>query len=246
MMHLTTGQLDQILRLVSPYTGSSPHSVWFTAERAVKAIVDGIPGDFMECGVQFGGCAFSMLVAQRMFFGGVQRPVHLVDSFVGLPKATERDGQYAIEAQNLYYADPEKKAFSANCSASRASVEAGLQALGFVQGEFFLHEGWFADTVPALAEGLKDKRLALLRLDGDWYDSTMVCLEHLMPIVSDRAAVLVDDYYAWEGCTLAVHDYFSKVGIEYRIRSMINNEDAVGLSCEGAYFLKARRLHQTG
>ena len=238
-MPLTDDQLREVYETVRPFTGTSEAAIRFNAERAVRAVEEEIPGDFIECGVQHGGSAFSLLVAQRLAFGGVMRKVHLVDSFQGLPPATERDGQHAIENQALYYADPTAQAFSANCAATRESVDAALASLGFAEPDFIVHQGWFADVLPVITPVITP--LALVRLDGDWYDSTMVCLDHLMPITSPRATVILDDYYAWEGCTRAAHDWLSRHDLPYRIRSIINNENEWGSSKDGAYFIKATR-----
>jgi O-methyltransferase len=66
----------------------------------------------------------------------------------------------------------------------------------FSEEEARIRRGWFEDTVPKLASEIGRNVIALLRLDCDWYDSTILCLEHLMPIVKEGATVIVDDYYA--------------------------------------------------
>ena len=70
------------------------------------------------------------------------------------------------------------------------------------------HVGWFQNTVPVDAGKLGP--IALLRLDGDWYDSTKVCLEHLYPLLSRGGIVIMDDYWAWEGCLKATDEYREK------------------------------------
>jgi O-methyltransferase len=122
-----------------------------------------------------------------------------------------------------------------NCRVSVDDVRAGLLALDLPEGSWELVPGWFQDTLPALAERLRETGIALLRLDGDWYDSTMVCLEHLEPLVHEEGVVIVDDYYAWDGCVRAVHDYLSRHDLAYRIRGIPD-----GIS---AYMIK--RPHRT-
>jgi hypothetical protein len=61
-------------------------------------------------------------------------------------------------------------------------------------------KGWFHETVPLCVE-LERKGIALLRLDGDRYRSTMTCLEALAPLVSEEGTIIVDDYYARDTCT---------------------------------------------
>lgn len=62
-------------------------------------------------------------------------------------------------------------------------------------------QGWFSATVPVWAK--QQRPIAVLRLDGDWYDSTILCLEHLWPLVSPGGLVIIDDYYPWDGCSKA-------------------------------------------
>lgn len=76
-------------------------------------------------------------------------------------------------------------------------------------------KGWFEKTLPGLRvpEGI-----AVLRLDGDWYESTMTCLRQLYPQLNPGALVVVDDYHAFEGCARALHDFLSEGKLGRRIR----------------------------
>jgi O-methyltransferase len=68
-------------------------------------------------------------------------------------------------------------------------------------------KGWFESTLPAFVPPCP---IAVLRLDGDWYESTMTALESLFKHLSRDGIVILDDYYAWEGCSRAVHDFLSR------------------------------------
>jgi hypothetical protein len=193
-------------------------AVRFTAEQAVELVQRHIMGVYVECGVWRGGCSLAMLLAQRYQWGRVERPVYMLDSFEGLPPATPRDGPLAVQWQNE--ADPAN--YSDNCKASLEDLKANVTAMGFGPEDCTIVPGWFNDTVPLIAEALKSRKIALLRLDGDWYDSTTVCLERLMPLVSEGGVVIIDDYYAWDGCARAVHDYLSRHDLPYRLRSLSN------------------------
>lgn len=70
-----------------------------------------------------------------------------------------------------------------------------------------IRQGWFEDTVSLWAEA--SRPIAVLRLDGDWYESTLVCLTHLFPLVVSGGYIIIDDYGSWEGCTKAVHEYLA-------------------------------------
>jgi hypothetical protein len=77
-------------------------------------------------------------------------------------------------------------------------------------------KGWFRDTLP----GLASERFALLRLDGDMYESTMVALEALYPRLSAGGFVIVDDYGALGNCRKAVDDYLFRLGENVRIEAI--------------------------
>lgn len=160
--------------------------------------VAGIEGDVVECGTWKGG----MIAGIADLLRQPARRYHLFDSFQGMPPTTELDGE---EAQAF-----EGDMTSADFRLLIATEEEARDALGRVPGgvRYEIHAGWFADTVPPYAA--TGPEIALLRLDGDWYDSTMTCLEHLYPLVGRGGLVIIDDYGTWEGCARAMHDYLSR------------------------------------
>jgi O-methyltransferase len=216
----------QIWEKVKPFTMVPEPAVEFVVEQVLQLIHNNIPGVFVECGVWRGGCSMAMLLAQQAALGRVQRAVYMLDSFQGLPPVTARDGPLAHQWQNG--GDPER--FLNNCRAIRSDLERTLRDMRFVEDDYKIVEGWFEHTVPEVAREVEPHSIALLRLDGDWYDSTRCCLDSLMPFVSEGGVVVIDDYYAWDGCARAVHDYLARVDAAYRIRSLPN--------WYGAYFVK--------
>jgi O-methyltransferase len=125
---------------------------------------------------------------------GKNRKVFLFDSFEGLPDVTKKDGEKAKEYQIQTKFDP-------------------------TGAEFEIIKGWFDDTIPNFN---KDMKIALLHLDGDWYDSTMVCLENFYDKVVPGGIIILDDYTNWEGCTKAVNDFLSKNDLGIAIRQYNN------------------------
>jgi O-methyltransferase len=208
-------QIDQIMAQVLPYT-MVPTSGIELLIRAVQYLVSAqVGGDFIECGVWQGGCAAAMqLTAQALPTVG-PRALHLFDSFEGLPPVQAIDGPMAKSWQQ----DVAGPIYFDNCTASLESVQQNLRQLGLDGGPITLHKGWFEQTVPAFAEQYGGT-IALLRLDGDWYESTKVCLENLYPLVSENGVVIIDDYYAWDGCAVAVHEYFGAQRLNHRIRAL--------------------------
>ena len=86
--------------------------------------------------------------------------------------------------------------------------------MNMASANFECVKGWFDNTIPGFN---KINSIALLRLDADWYDSTMVCLKHFYPKVAENGIILIDDYYTWMGCSRAVHDYLSSVKSASRV-----------------------------
>jgi O-methyltransferase len=167
-----------------------------------------LEGDLVECGTWRGG----MLAAIAELVGAGRLCVGF-DSFEGLPPAQEIDGS----AAQTWQTDTAGENYFDNCRASEAEFRAAMALAG---AAYRVERGWFDDTVPRYAS--EQRPMALLRLDGDWYESTMVCLEHLFPLVVDGGIVIIDDYHTWDGCTRAVHDYLSRVGSTTRIRQGVN------------------------
>jgi hypothetical protein len=205
-------------------------AITFTAWEAVRLICSDVPGAIVECGVWRGGSSMAMLLAQRRRFGRVVRPVYMLDSFEGLPEAEEIDGPLARAWQSGERPD----LLFDNCRASIEEVRFALESMGFAEADCVLIKGWFDKTVPQLATELASKRISLLRLDGDWYRSTKTCIDYLFPLVSDGGTLVIDDYYAWDGCAKAINEFVGTCEAPYRITSIRN--------CEGAFIQKRVRL----
>lgn len=162
-----------------------------------------LPGCVVECGVWRGG--MSAGIAEML---GPVRHYYLFDSFEGLPPAKEIDGTKALNWQRNTAAP----SYYDNCSAE-ISVAKHAMAMSRAERVTF-KKGWFNQTLPGFTP---DQEIAVLRLDGDWYDSTMECLEALYHRVVPGGMVILDDYYMWDGCARAVHDFLSAHKLADRI-----------------------------
>jgi O-methyltransferase len=167
----------------------------------------GIKGDVVECGVWRGG----MIAGIAETMGGGKK-YWLCDSFEGLPPAGQADGTIAQKWQ----ADKTGEHYYDNCAAEQSYAKEAMKMAGSPSHE--LVKGWFNETL----QHLPVREISLLRLDGDWYESTLTCLEQLYPKVVDGGMIIIDDYYFWDGCTRAVHDFLSKNGLSDRIRETAN------------------------
>jgi hypothetical protein len=168
-----------------------------------------VPGSLVECGVWKGGATAMMGLAHQQGALGAHRTLHLFDSFEGLPQPTRRDGPEAtVYAGGLSEGQLES---IAQCVGTLTEVRRLLEEeIQYPLSLLRYHRGWFQETVPRAAATIGP--IALLRLDGDWYESTRICLEHLYPLVVPGGVVHVDDYGHWRGCREAVDEYLSRRG----------------------------------
>jgi hypothetical protein len=184
-----------------------------------------VPGVFVECGVWKGGSAAIMGLALR--HSAQARVLHLFDSFEGLPQPGVQDGEAATVYSDGQVAG--KLISIHKCEASLDEVRSYLiDQLHLPEKQVRFHVGWFQQTVPADAPQIGP--IAALRLDGDWYESTRICLEHLYPLLSPGGALILDDYHCWAGCRKATD--------EFRAKHAITNPICL-MDREAAYWLKA-------
>lgn len=168
-----------------------------------------INGCVIECGVWRGG-----MIAAMTEILGKNRNYYLFDSFEGLPEAKSIDGEKAKNWQN----DTKSPYFFDNCKAEEKFAKKAMEISGVKK--YFIHKGWFKDTLPNF---IPESKIAILRLDGDWYESTMECLENLYKHVTEGGLMILDDYYSWDGCSKAMHDFLSKNKLADKIHQTKNN-----------------------
>lgn len=173
-------------------------------------LVRGVPGDLIETGVWRGG-AVILMRAVLDAWGVTDRVVWAADSFAGPPKPSKR---CAADAGNDF------SGYS-QLAVSLDEVRANFDAYGLLDAQVRFLEGWFRNSLPRAPI----ERLALIRLDGDLYESTMDALEALYPKLSVGGYVIVDDYGAIEACRQAVHDYREA----HRITDEIHEIDWTGV-----------------
>jgi hypothetical protein len=159
---------------------------------------DGVPGDLLEAGVWRGGLPLFMRGWLRAH-GDEARTVWLADSFAGVPAPTHPEdvGFDVSAAVHPWIAIP------------RAEVEEVFRRYDLLDERVRMLEGWFKDTLPEAPVA----RLALLRIDGDLYESTMDALTALYDRVAPGGFVIIDDYGAFPSCKRAVDRFREERGI---------------------------------
>jgi O-methyltransferase len=169
-----------------------------------RVLADGIPGDFLEAGVWRGGaCIFMRAILKAR--GDTTRTVWVADSFQGLPPPDV--STYPEDAPVNLHAFPE-------LAVPLEQVQANFRRRGLLDEQVKFLPGWFRDTFPTAPV----ERLAVLRLDGDMYESTIDGLLHLYPKLSPGGFVIIDDYFDIPPVKQAVSDYFQVQKIDAPIQ----------------------------
>lgn len=159
------------------------------------AIENNVPGDFIETGVWRGGaCIYARAILKS--YGETERTVWVADSFAGLPEPDEKT--YAADKGDTHHTVEV-------LAVSREQVEQNFRVYGLMDAQVQFLKGWFKDTLPSAPID----KVAVLRLDGDMYESTMDAIKALYHKVSPGGYVIVDDYHAVPGCKQAVHDFLA-------------------------------------
>ncbi len=176
-----------------------------------SVILDNVPGDLIETGVWRGGACILMRAILHAHNIN-DRNVWVADSFMGLPPANEK--QYPEDAGSDFHTFEE-------LAVSLEEVQDNFKIYGLLDEQTKFLKGWFKDTLPSAKIG----QLALMRLDGDMYESTMDALTALYPKLSPNGYVIIDDYHVVPECRVAVKDYCRAHGVEPEIEEI----DGVGV-----------------
>ena len=191
-----------------PYTLTTP-ARQFALYKAVHHIVRaGIAGAYVECGVWRGGA--SMMAALALLEAGDSaRDIWLYDTFAGMAKPSPVDqrikgGPLALDKWNAEQAD----GFNKWCFASLDDARANLSSTQYPESRVHFVQGLVEETIPARAP----ERIALLRLDTDFYESTLHEMRHLYPRLAPGGVLIIDDYGVWRGSKLAVDEYLESIG----------------------------------
>jgi hypothetical protein len=183
-------------------------------------LANNIPGDLIETGVWRGGAAIFMraLLAAHAV---TDRTVWVADSFQGLP---ERNVEKYPADEGMDNSEVDIR----NLAVSADEVRSNFRRYGLLDDQVKFLEGWFKDTLPSAPI----EQLAILRLDGDLYESTMDSLVHLYPRLSVGGCAIIDDNWI-PACRGAVDDYRAAHGITGEI---------VRIDSQGAYWIKGSEL----
>lgn len=190
--------LNTMHRDITPDTMSDISSINNVQSCVEEVIKNQVPGDFIETGCWKGGLPVLMRGILKAY-GITDRTVWAADSFQGLPKADPKEN--LADAIWFHLLKPlEHLKIPVEYAASV------FQKYGLLDNQVKFLPGWFSDTLPTAPI----QQLALMRLDGDWYESTMDALTNLYPKLSPGGIAIIDDYGLPMGCRKAVDEYREK------------------------------------
>lgn len=168
-------------------------------------------GLVIEAGTALGGSAIVLATAKS-----VERPMRVYDVFGMIPEPGELDGEDVHERYRTIASGEAKGHAGETYYGYRDNlydeVTASFDRLGVTPAEHRVElvQGLFQDTLHV------DEPVALAHLDGDWYESTMTCLERIAPQLVPGGRIVLDDYEMWSGCRAAVDDYFKNRIADFR------------------------------
>ena len=196
---------EEIIRRVTPYTMTNPVRMQALYE-SVKQVAD-IEGDIVETGVCKGGS--SMLMAMTLKSLGVtDKKIYMYDTYDGMPEPGLIDNKTNHHGKGIDKWHRTNRGLDWNF-ATLETVQENVKKTHYPYDKFVFIKGIVEDTIPKTIP----EKISILRLDTDFYSSTIHTLRHLFPRVVKGGYIITDDYGAWDGCRKAVDEYFKDNGI---------------------------------
>lgn len=199
-----------ILEKCKPFTMTSSARLWATVSASKYVVKNSIEGAFVECGVWRAGSSMAMALS-LLNLNIKDRSLFLFDTFSGMtePSDNDVDGR-GVRAKEILGRTPKGDGNNVWCVAGLEDVKANMASTAYPKELVKYIEGDIIETLK-IAENIPDK-IALLRLDTDWYDSTKAELEVLYPKLVKGGVCIIDDYGHWHGARKAVTEYFDALG----------------------------------
>lgn len=213
-------QTQQIIQQTKPYTLTTPERI-ASLVNAVNYVVDNnIDGDIVECGVWKGGSSMAAIAALK-HKNDFSRAIYLYDTYEGMSAPTKEDKVFTGKsAEEMLGNSNIDDATSVWCYSSITEVKANVATLNYPTQKLHFIKGKVEDTIPQNIPA----KIAVLRLDTDWYQSTKHELEHLYPLLVSGGVLIIDDYGHWEGARKAVDEYIET----HNLQILLNRIDYTG------------------
>lgn len=211
-------ELDiRIFRAVEEFTMTNPIRVHAIIQAVKYILKNRINGALVECGIYKGGSIMAMALALKEL-GDMSREIYLYDTFSGMSTPTNADITHdGVPAQKRFSKLEISEEINSWCYSPLEEVKSNVYSTGYPDNKFHFIQGKVEDTIP---ENIPEK-IALLRLDTDWYESTKHELNYLFPLLSHKGVIIIDDYGYWQGARKAVDEYI----LENKLCILLNRID---------------------
>lgn len=210
----------KIYEKVKSYTMTGIERIMSLLNAVEYVIKNNIDGDIVECGVWKGGSIYAILL-KLIEMKCCDRNVYLFDTFEGMNNPTSYDVDiYEKRATEKFKETSISTDSSDWCKAPIEFVKNIVMNAGYENDKLYFIKGKVEDTLPYQ----KLHKIALLRLDTDWYESTKHELIHLYPLLNKDGVLIIDDYGHWQGARKAVDEFIE----EKKIKLLLNRIDYTG------------------
>lgn len=193
----------KVLSIVGKNTMTSPERIFSLVEAVRYVVKNNIAGDIVECGVWKGGSM--MAVAETLKeLNTTNRQLYLYDTYEGMSAPTEHDKTYnGDNAELLLNSNTNREQNLVWAYGALEIVQQNMQSTGYPSENITYVKGKVEDTIPQTIP----QKIAILRLDTDWYESTKHELVHLFPLLTAGGVLILDDYGHWAGAKKAVDEF---------------------------------------
>lgn len=199
----------EILASVKDFTMTGPERV-VSLIRAVDYLVKHeIEGSIVECGVWKGGSIMAILKS-LIKNNSFDREIYLYDTFDGMPMPSDMDLSFDGKSAEEQLTNSNKDDSLVWAYAPFEQVKKNIFSIKYPRDKIKFVIGKVEVTIPKV---MPDK-IALLRLDTDWYESTKHELKHLFPRLANGGVLIIDDYGHWQGCRKAVEEYIAENNVK--------------------------------
>ncbi len=200
-------EFRELYQAVRHYTMLGPGRLYSLFTLVRRICERDLPGNVVECGVAAGG-ASALMAAVMQRYSARPRRLFACDSFEGLP---------APGSVDLHYQGQSPAALGWGGGTCAAPVDSLLEVCRTLHVEDVVEpvRGFFAETLPVFRN--REGAIALLHVDGDWYESTRTVFQNLYELVVDGGCIQIDDYAYWQGCRRAVEDFQKESGLRFEL-----------------------------
>jgi O-methyltransferase len=194
----------EIYKRSQPYSMVSPERLYATFQAIKYVEVNQIEGDVVECGVWKGGNSMVMALTLQQC-NSDHRHIYMYDTYEGMVEPGDKDIDFKGRHSRNQWKKNQSSEVNTWCYSPIEDVEHNMGSTGYPMDKVHFVKGKVQDTIP----GEIPDKIAVLRLDTDWFDSTKHELVHLFPRLSKNGVLLIDDYGHWKGQKEAVDEFFA-------------------------------------